>query len=226
MKSTISLDDFIRTVQAYQKSDYGLNAQYEEAVKRRDIWDRLDEIRDLQTEEVVLKFLNQWKCRISYSCAPALTEALRESAELLHQFDKCRLEETDLDSANVEVMEGVFRTITAVKAKRRTVGATATSKILHLANPNFFVMFDKEIRLGYGYSGNDHGYSNFIKQMKQLANDVLHEYSSKRNFPIDNTFQSLAQECRSHSRTIPKLLDEYNWVKFNPPKRSRSTGVR
>lgn len=218
MKPTISLDDFITKVQAYQKSDYALNPQYEEAVKRRDIWERLAEIRDCETKEVVLKFLNQWKCRISSLCVPDLTKALRESAESLHQFDKCRLEETDLDSSNAEVMERVFGTITSVKAgKRRTVGSTATSKILHLVNPNFFVMYDVRIRRGYGCFGNDLGYTNFMKQMKQLANDLLHEYSIKRNIPVDSTFQSLAQECRSYSRTMPKLLDEYNWIKFNQP---------
>ena len=58
-------DDFITKVQAYQKSNYALNPQYEEALKRRDIWDRLEEIRDLKTKEVVLTFLNQWKCRLS-----------------------------------------------------------------------------------------------------------------------------------------------------------------
>jgi len=217
LKQTISLDDFITKVQTYQKSDYALNPQYEEAVKRRDIWERLAEIQDLETKEVVLKFLNQWKCRISSLCVPDLTKALRESAESLHQFDKCRLEETVLDSSNAEVMERVFRTITSVKAGRRTVGATATSKILHLVNPNFFVMYDVKIRCGYGCSGNELGYTNFMKQMRQLANDVLHEYSIKRNIPMNSTFQSLAQECRSYSRTISKLLDEYNWIKFNQP---------
>lgn len=217
MKLTISLDDFITKVQAYQKFPYALNDQYEEAVKRRDIWERLAEIQNFETKEVVLKFLNQWKCRIGYRCVPYLTKALRESAESLHQFDKCRLEITDLDSTKVEVMEAVFRTITSVKAKRRTVGATATSKILHLVNPNFFVMYDREIRLGYGCSGNELGYTNFMKQMKQLANDVLHEYSSRRNLPMDSAFQSLAQECGSYSKTVPKLLDEYNWIKFNQP---------
>jgi hypothetical protein len=166
---------------------------------------------------VVLDFLNQWKCRLSPLCVPYLTKALRESAEPLHQFDKCHLEETDLDPSKVEAMEDVFRIISSVKAGKRTVGATATSKILHLVNPDFFVMNDRNIRSGYGCSDNEVGYSNFMRQMKQLANDVLHEYSIKRNIPMDSAFQSLVHECRSYSRTIPKLLDEYNWVKFNRP---------
>lgn len=55
----------------------------------------------------------------------------------------------------------------------------------------------------------------FMWKMKSIGGLVLHEYAIRRNIGSDDAFLSLASECDSCARTLPKLLDEYNWVKFN-----------
>ena len=113
-----------------------------------------------------------------------------------------------------DIQEG-FKIIASAKAGRRTIGATATSKILHMVNPNFFVMADENIRFAYGCSENELGYVNFMWRMKLLSEALIEDYSNARKVPKDKAFQKLALECQSAATTLPKLIDEYNWVKYN-----------
>lgn len=214
----INLDDFIENVRAYQSTEYALENLYQETIKRRDVWDRLGEIDDSKTRDVVLRFLNEWKCRLSYDCASNLAKTLRETSKLLSRFNRHRLEEVSLESliANSDLIHEVFARIASVEAGRRMVGATATSKILHLVNPNFFMMSDENIRCGYGCTDNEQGYVNFMWRMKLFCDAVLREYSTVRKVPVSSTFQSLVSECESTATTVPKLLDEYNWAKHHP----------
>jgi hypothetical protein len=164
-----------------------------------------------------LKFLNQWKCRIEYSCAPGLAKALRECSVVLTGFNQHSLVEIKLDSliADSDVIQEVFGKIAFVQAGRKRVGATATSKMLHMINPNFFMMADENTRHGYGCYDNQSGYVNFMWRMKFFGDTLMHEYSATRNVPLNSVFPDLVSECNSAATTLPKLLDEYNWVKFN-----------
>jgi len=213
----ISLNDFIEKVRIYPHKS-SLEDCYQQALKRRDVWDRLGEIDTSKTEDIVLKFLNQWKCRVSLVCASTLAKALRESSELLSEFKKHRLEEVSLDSLikDSNATRKVFKRIASVQAgPKKTVGVTATSKILHMVNPSYFVMSDREIRHEYGCYDNELGYVNFMWRMKLFADALLYEYSVVRNVPSNSVFLSLVSECKSTATTLPKLLDEYNWVKSN-----------
>jgi len=82
-------------------------------------------------------------------------------SESLLKFKSHRLEEVSLDSLveDLDAIKDVFRRIASVRAGARTVGATATSKVLHLVNPRFFMMSDRNIRHGYGYSDDEVGYA-------------------------------------------------------------------
>jgi len=212
----IDIDDFIRKVEAYQGSVYALEDSYRQILNRLDIWNNLAEIDDLKTT-CILEFLNRWKCRLSYDCTSSLAETLRELSQSLFKFKSYRLEEESLDSLvdDLEAIKDVFRRIASVRVGVRTVGAIATSKILHLVNPRFFMMSDRNIRHGYGYSDNEVGYAKFMRHMKSFADALIREYSLMQNIPMNSVFPSLVSECKSRATTIPKLLDEYNWAKFN-----------
>jgi len=212
----IDIDDFIRKAQAYQGSVYALEDSYRRILNRLDIWDNLAEIDDSKTR-CILEFLNQWKCRVGYDCTSSLAKTLRELSESLLKFKSHRLEEVSFDSLvdHLDDIKNVFRGIASVRAGAKTVGATATSKILHLVNPRFFMMSDRNIRHGYGCSDNEMGYTKFMRHMKSFADALIREYSLMRNIPMNSVFPSLVSECKSRATTIPKLLDEYNWAKFN-----------
>lgn len=214
----IDLDEFIRNVREYQTSVYALEYSYQKMLKRNDIWERLDQI-DYGKTKTILKFLNKWKCRLGGDCVPSLTQALRECSNPISKMNNLSLDQVRYEDliANSEIVEEVFRKISSVRVNggRRTVSATATSKILHLTNPKFFMMSDARIRRDWGWLNNQVGYAKFMQRMKLFGDDIMHQYSAKRNVPLDVTFTNLAIECKSKATTLPKLLDEYNWTKSN-----------
>jgi hypothetical protein len=213
----IDLLDFIKKVQDYQKSPYGQEKLYGETLGQRNVWGKLAQINEQQTRDVVLRFVNAWKCRVSYTCAPDLSKALKDSSKLLSKFDGIKLQDVDLNFLIADNnIEKIFRNIATVKAGRRRVGATATTKILHMVNPHFFPMADENTRFGYGCSDNELGYVNFMWRMKLFGDALFEEYLNRRKLPKEIAFQNLVSECKSAATTLPKLLDEYNWVKFNP----------
>lgn len=215
-RMAIEIEDFVRKVQAYQNSEYALEDSYHRILNRLDIWNNLGEIDNSKTR-YISEFLNRWKCRLRYDCTSSLAKTLRECSGSLSKFKNHRLEDVSLDSlvADLDAIKDVFRTIASVRTGTRTVGATATSKILHLVNPRFFMMSDRNIRHGYGYSDSEVGYAKFMRHTKMFADALIREYSLARNIPMNSVFSSLVSECRSSATTIPKLLDEYNWAKFS-----------
>jgi len=152
-----------------------------------------------------LELLNRWKCRVSYDCTSSLATTLRELFESLFKFKGHRLEEVSLDSLveDLDAIKDVFRRIASVRAGARTVGATATSKVLHLVNPRFFMMYDRNIRHGYGYSDDEVGYAKFMRHMKSFADALMHEYSLARNIPMNSVFRVLCPSVRVEQQQFP-----------------------
>ena len=100
----------------------------------------------------------------------------------------------------------------------RTLGPTATSKILHVLRPDVFVMWDAPIREFYGLDGSFRSY--------QLFNSTMRERTMNLMKPVFVRFRSHdSVECRLHALlcnrlgcnhprllSLTKLIDEYNWV--------------
>lgn len=145
--------------------------QYESCLEHREFWDNLTNIRFSDVNDIILPFLNKWQCRLPYECAKGLTTALQQSEILLKPLRSFKIQSADLlQQVLVQrrkmkiliLLQDIFDVISKVKAGRRTVAFTATSKILHMAVPDFFVMADETIRKKYGCEGNGAGYANFM----------------------------------------------------------------
>jgi hypothetical protein len=93
------------------------------------------------------------------------------------------------------------------------LGSTTISKILHLLNPEIFVMWDGAILKRYRDKN---------KKVNKLADGYVEFLKdSQREFftmcdDAGKTTDVMEKELRSqHPRTIAKLIDEYHW---KPPK--------
>lgn len=188
--------------------------EYDECVRHREFWDNLHKIRLEDTEKVVLPFLGKWNCRLPYDCASELTSTLQKTEQLIQPLRKLQIEDLDamgtvqgneIASKPFCLIEEAFSNISKVKSGRRTVGFTATSKILHMAIPSFFTMSDEKIRKHYGFEGNSAGYVNFMLTMNLLAQDLIEQVGNK---------QSLLNSSQFRKRTLARLLDNYNYTVF------------
>lgn len=91
--------------------------------------------------------------------------------------------------------------------------ATGASKIMHIVNPNLFVMWDSAIRGGYGESEYAQTrYANFLRRTQRLAKYAIEQVMEKEGLSHDSAIDSL--KCHGRSHSLAKILDEYNFVKF------------
>ena len=57
---------------------------------------------------------------------------------------------------------------------------TATSKTLHIINPNIFIMWDDEIKAHYGfYIGSGREYVRFLIEVKRIAKGLVNECTER-----------------------------------------------
>ena len=86
---------------------------------------------------------------------------------------------------------------------------TMSSKILHVVNPELFIMWDDPILSYYKLGGGDHGkYVDFLQCMQQHANSAIDQIMDEQNVPCEEAVRLLTP-CR-HS--LSKVLDEYNFI--------------
>jgi hypothetical protein len=87
---------------------------------------------------------------------------------------------------------------TSDKGKTKRIGPTATAKVLHLALPELFMIWDRKVRDSFDFQDNSSEYLRFLKNMQDW------------NRKLDTTLNSLQTE---YGKSSTKLLDEYNWKK-------------
>jgi hypothetical protein len=77
------------------------------------------------------------------------------------------------------------------------LAAVSLSKMMHMFNPQLFMMCDSTILEQYGYSNNTQGYINFLQKIKSIIikNNLVQEYDDS--------------EVKKDVSLL-KLIDEYN----------------
>jgi len=201
------------------------------SIKRRDIWGNLENLKGGDIEDVILEFLNKWQCRIKVT--PGLINNLQQTLKELSKYfisvkDE-KLESFDFDKSikingetfNTEdAIIKIFNNLCYIRAGRRDFGATATSKVMHMVNPDFFMMFDDKIREHYGCFANANGYVNFIWRMQKLGKEIIKSYSVE--FGI-NEATAKEKVCEMFCNNwvipkewtaLPKLIDEFNYSRY------------
>ena len=183
---------------------------YDTALERRWGWDlpdmpAEDEVKDIRG------FVNSWSSRMQAS-ASDIQGVLHEVLPSLHDLqgktilDACfKLEG---ERAGVERVLGVlsFRQLAGCGPKQAWTGA---SKIMHIINPDLFIMWDEAIRGGYGCAYT-RDYGEFLLRMQSLAEYAISQIMDEECRSRDSAVESLTT-C-GHS--LAKVLDEYNFVKF------------
>ena len=113
----------------------------------------------------------------------------------------------------------VANTIRGIYGKRHLVrylgGTTCISKILHVLNPEVFVMWDKRIRGRYKEKNflvceTQDGYLEFLREAKNQIGEAFNDRQSKTG----KSWDEIEHELRSRfdNKTLAKLVDEYNWI--------------
>jgi hypothetical protein len=147
-----------------------------------------------------------------------LAKQIRSSKEAFRKLQGKSLLDIDLDDEGVK--DAIKRTYEAAKIKH--IGPTAISKILHLLNPEIYVMWDEEIRKKYKkkykITKNAEGYLNFLNRMQVEVKEALGERAKEKGCSEREIAEEICRELPSKKlgqeysrKTLAKLVDEYNW---------------
>lgn len=96
--------------------------------------------------------------------------------------------------------------------------STDTSKLLHAIIPEFFVMWDDKIRkatIGEGKTGKDYSY-DFLPRMQVMIKEYLKSYNNENGGDLQFASKMICQ--KADNKTLAKLIDEYNYVRFTKKK--------
>ncbi len=177
---------------------------------------RLNDAKDLL--EIVKPFLVGWgglarvvgRQNLDWSL---LGQALRG---LEKEFAEIRNKRFLTIDFNDEKISNAVKTIYSKLDPLRCFGSPTTiSKVLHLLNPEIFVMWDSGIRKMYRTKDahvreTPEGYLKFLRDVQKDLLEALNDETRTTGMTLDQVERETRD--RYKGKTIAKIADEYNWV--------------
>ena len=180
--------------------------------------------------KALLVWLNSWGCRqFAVDYHDLAIESIRGWAQRWESRLPDGVMTLDrLSDKEIEEAGNAYADISKSLASRRSrdgnfydvqVGPTGAAKILFAARPRAFPPWDDPIRDRFGFDGSRHSYCDYLvrvrEQIRQLCGEAAEFGIPPENIPV---------EIGRPRSTLPKLIDEYNWVTvtkgFLPPESS------
>ena len=157
---------------------------------------------------ILLSFANGWNANMTATFRDVQC-ALSEIEPDLKKLCGKKILNVCLDDETRNLIGRSFEKLAHCNPRKHNE-ATGASKILHIINPDLFVMWDRSIVHHYG-CGERILYTDFLNRMQELAKSAVNQVREKENhYSRETTIASLTG-CR---HTLAKALDEYNYVKF------------
>ena len=179
--------------------------------------------------EVLLKnwnafYLQNQPEKVRQSLENDILRAYRNSKNDLDFLENKRLETVDLrDPDVVKRIKTIFKNF----SRYRSIETTGASKAIHLIIPQLFMMWDNEIERNYHRlhpfyrikaETSAECYVEFMKTMQDIARSILQQKSMDEIWKIHLVRSKEPQLMKSFPQaaveTLPKMLDECNYVKF------------
>jgi hypothetical protein len=180
-------------------------------------------------EYLVRNFLNRWKSHVRNSpeSARAIKKSIANMLPYLSALSSVSIKSVTFDDmiqvngGRLSVGQAVEKCYQEVRATGYNIGPTATAKILHILNPQLFVMWDKPI-LDYLCKTSDvtkssEGYRKFLGLMNRDAVSVSRSFLGTSLDPARQRDDDPETYLSRHMdydpvKTMAKYLDEYNWA--------------
>lgn len=184
----------------------GADIHYTECVNYLKRIKDLNKISDTDIKEII-DFLVVWKCRglvssNSENKKKYLNQVGRLKKVLKNISEKFKgLKNHNLKDISIKDKEFTIRTIYK-NIREAKFGATATSKIMHIFNPNLFVMWDEAIRTNKYYncrSATPNQYVKFMKKIQKICKRL-------------NIKQKELKITIKRKPTLVKMIDEANYM--------------
>jgi len=212
--------DLIEKVDEFEAEYWLAECMYFAAIEGlKEVRDDLKTLDDIKHVRRIIKpFLVQWGSmgrvvgRENLDWL-GLGNALRKSENEFSILRKERFVHINLD--NKGISDSIVKLYENIDSIPYIGGLTAIPKILHLCNPEIFVMWDDAIRDDYKKKSNlirdsAKGYLEFLK----LAQKEIIEALTKRRKETMRALDELEKEIRARykNKTLARIVDQYNWI--------------
>ena len=157
----------------------------------------------------LVRYVNQWGCRIPPRKADGIAAAVAAAAPHLAALSASALEFDDLRCATLDVIAHAFDGLTAADG----VGPTAASAILTALNPQLFVSWGAGIKNAYFPDDKPNGaaYAQFLTVMRMAALSIAADARAQHGIADPAGHLSAALGINPPF-TLAKFIDEYNWL--------------
>lgn len=219
-------EDLLRVASHFEKEIELTECIYFGAIEKLgDVRKNLNKLDDVQHVRRVIKpFLIQWGMMGRTVGREGLNwKKLSETLRSLEiDFDVLRNRRfltIDLNKRKVSIaIKNIFSRIRSIPY---IGGHTSTPKIMHLLNPEIFVMWDEAIRKTCNkrnkrITDSSTGYLEFLKEIQKELRLSLGAHQKETGGSLDE----LEKEIRSKykNKTLARIVDEYNWMMAHPFK--------
>jgi len=171
-------------------------------------------------------YLQRQPAKVKRSLENDILEAYRNTKNDFEFLKDQKLESIDLKNLDiVNRIKGIFKTF----ATHKSIESTGASKAIHLINPDLFMMRDNKIKTNYHKLHPFYGirresleecYVEFMKTMQEVARGILEQKTIDeiRQMYYERIYSKEPQLMNVFSRatveSLPKMLDECNYMKF------------
>lgn len=232
-----------RWARSRERRKLPLHSSYEVLRARGvDYWLHLEKMDEAQLgKEIISGFLNtaEWNCHLDKPDSVKGKEMVRRLKSAVDQLpayyvalDGHRIE--DVDFHGQTIVEGKkmsilyvtafiyakFRKIKFGKAKSR-FGPVPTSKLMHMALPDLFLMWDKAIFRNYRVPSDlfgEHSYIAFLLLMQESIFHIKETHPMGSRTGYQGLFEEINERCGYRGLPMTRLLDIANYAVGNPAK--------
>lgn len=176
-------------------------------------------VLDPNPEQIVV-FLNSWgRMRKSFN-VNKISKTIDESKTILEQLNEYKIETVELPYLKDDILK-IFQLIL-----NSTDSPVAATKVLHVLVPNLFVMWDTTIRAAYGCGIYENlvattwkeTYYIFLTRVQRTIRKAINSYSKDSLIDFMN-FMDASEKLKRElyidgQKTLAKIIDEYNFMKF------------
>jgi len=210
--------NLIYFIDKYEEEEEFVELLYFEALQRlvapmNDLR-KLDEV--LHVERVIKPFLIHWGTMTRVVGRQnldwhLLTKTLKK---LEPEFSKLRgLKFLEMDFVDPKISNSIEKIFKNIRSIAYIGGPTGLSKIIHLMNPEVFVMWDEGIIGKYHHKygqikGTAEGYLRFLRMARVGIEDAFKDYKNLTGKSLENIRTDFQQQY--HDKTVAKLIDEFN----------------
>lgn len=191
--------------------------------KLRNVQKNLGKIDDIRHVRRVIKpFLIQWGMMNRVAGQKNLEwkklgETLRKLEKEFAKLRGKRFLNIKFNDENVSsAIKNIYRKIDLIP---QLGGRTCEPKILHLLNPEIFVMWDEAIEKNYKRKNSrirdsPEGYLEFLKEAQKELREALEDHQKETGKGLDEIEEEIQHKYKN--KTLARIIDEYNWTVAHP----------